>query len=165
MITRYGLISLLTRGLPLGLTLGVSSNRSQTMKHEVRTFQVTGIHCGGCAGKIRRRLAEISGVHDVDVDVASGRVAVTQHGVAADEIIAAIAEAGYDAALAETDDEQSQPDAGDEPSEPPACHLPDSDTDVDADVSARAASAPEGLQLSISGATCASCVRTIEKAL
>src|SRR5690606_20826083 len=69
------------------------------------------------------------------------------------------------AALAETDDEQSQPDAGDEPSEPPACHLPDSDTGVDADVSARAASAPEGLQLSISGATCASCVRTIEKAL
>src|SRR5690606_2736529 len=113
----------------------------------------------------RRRLAELSGVHDVDIDVASGRVAVTQHGVAADEIIAAIAEAGYDAALAEADDEQSQPDAGDEPSESAACHLPDADKDVDADAGDSAAYAPEGLQLSISGATCASCVRTIEKAL
>lgn len=135
------------------------------MKHEVRTFQVTGMHCGGCAGKIRRRLAEISGVQDVDVDVASGRVAVTQHDVTADEIIAAIAEAGYDAALAEVDDEQSQPDAGDEPSESAACHLPDSATDVDAGAGDSAAYAPESLQLSISGATCASCVRTIEKAL
>ena len=131
------------------------------MKHEIRTFQVTGMHCGGCAGKIRRRLAEISGVHDVDVDVASGRVAVAQHGVAAEEIIAAIAEAGYDAASADVDDGQSQPDADDEPSESAACHLPDDEDDA----GSSAASAPEGLQLTISGATCASCVRTIEKAL
>ena len=122
------------------------------MKHEVRTFQVAGMHCGGCAGKIRRRLAEISGVHDVDVDVASGRVVVAQHGVAADEIIAAIAEAGYDAAPADVDDGQSQPDADDEPSESAACHLPDDEDDA----GGSAASAQEGLQLSISGATCAS---------
>src|SRR5690606_41563238 len=97
MMTQYGLISLLTRGLPLGLTLGVLTNRSQTMKHEIRTFQVTGMHCGGCAGKIRRRLAEISGVHDGDVDVASGRAAEAQHGGAGGEATAAIAGAGGDA--------------------------------------------------------------------
>lgn len=119
------------------------------MKHEVQIFQVTGMHCGGCAGKVRRRLAEISGVHEVEVDVASGRVAVTQQGVAANEIVAAIAEAGYDATLAGAED-----DPADEASAP-ACHVSDADAD---------ATSAE-LQLSISGATCASCVRTIENAL
>lgn len=122
------------------------------MNSNIQYFQVSGMHCGGCAGKIRKRLDALQGVRDVSVDVASGRVAVSGQDVTREAIIAAIAEAGYVAepAAAEAGDASEEEGAADAPH---ACPLPDP------------GSPGEGLQLAITGATCASCVRTIEKAL
>lgn len=38
------------------------------------TFKVNGMHCGGCANKIKTSVSGLSIEHDLSVDVASGSV-------------------------------------------------------------------------------------------
>ncbi len=121
------------------------------MEHHTLHFNVTGMRCGGCANKVRRRLGEITGVHFVEVDVAGGRVSVAQDKVDAAELVAAINELGFQATPQHDSHPDDQPPA--DAAEADACPLPEADANTD------------GVQLAISGATCASCVRTIEKAL
>lgn len=39
-------------------------------------LKVNGMHCGGCAGKIKKSLEDLKIQHTVDVDVESGHVKI-----------------------------------------------------------------------------------------
>ena len=66
------------------------------MGQSTSTYSVTGMTCDHCVGAVRTEVANLPGVAQVDVDLASGRVTVTS-----DEpldkaaVRAAVAEAGY----------------------------------------------------------------------
>jgi copper chaperone CopZ len=60
------------------------------------TYTVSGMTCGGCAKAVTRHVSAVAGVTGVEVDVASGTVAVTSNTpVEAGDIRAAVEEAGY----------------------------------------------------------------------
>ena len=59
-------------------------------------WTVTGMTCEHCAASVREEIQEIAGVEAVDVDVASGAVAVTSaEPVERAAVEAAVVEAGY----------------------------------------------------------------------
>lgn len=61
-------------------------------------YQVTGMSCGHCESAIRNELSEISGVTDIEVSAATGRLAVTSDREVDDAaVLAAVDEAGYTA--------------------------------------------------------------------
>jgi len=64
-----------------------------------RTYSVVGMHCDHCVTSVREEVSEIAGVTDVDVDLASGRLAVTGENFSDDDVRAAVAEAGYEVAV------------------------------------------------------------------
>ena len=59
------------------------------------TYRVTGMTCDHCARAVTSEVEEIAGVTAVEVDVAAGTVAVEGEGVSAEQVAAAIDEAGY----------------------------------------------------------------------
>ncbi len=64
----------------------------------IQEFAVTGMSCGHCESAIRQEVGALAGVTGVDVSAATGRLAVTtEQPVTAEQIIAAVDEAGYDA--------------------------------------------------------------------
>jgi copper chaperone CopZ len=63
-----------------------------------RTYTVQGMTCSHCALSVTEEVSEVAGVRDVDVDLASGRLAVDGDGFSDDAIRAAVAEAGYEVA-------------------------------------------------------------------
>lgn len=59
-------------------------------------YTVSGMTCGGCAGKVKDRVGGIAGVSGVEVDLGSGRVTVTGAGPVDDaEVRGVITGAGY----------------------------------------------------------------------
>ncbi len=60
-----------------------------------KAYTVTGMTCGHCVSSVTSEVSKIEGVQAVDVDLASGRVAVTGDGFADDQVRAAVDEAGY----------------------------------------------------------------------
>ena len=64
-----------------------------------RTYTVTGMTCQHCVASVREEVGELPGVTAVDVDLESGRLAVTGSDVRDADVAAAVAAAGY--ALAE----------------------------------------------------------------
>ncbi|MEH1098068.1 heavy-metal-associated domain-containing protein [Micromonospora sp. CPCC 205561] len=61
------------------------------------TYQVQGMTCGHCASAVSAEVGAITGVSDVQVDVAAGRVTVTSESpLDTDTVRAAVDEAGYD---------------------------------------------------------------------
>ena len=65
---------------------------------ETITYTVPGIHCGHCAQSIKEEVSEVGGVEAVDVDVDAKVVTIRGEQLADDNLRAAIAEAGYEAA-------------------------------------------------------------------
>jgi copper chaperone CopZ len=64
-----------------------------------QTYTVTGMTCGHCAQAVTTELAALPGVDDVQVDVATGAVAVTSAAPLAEpDVRAAVDEAGYELA-------------------------------------------------------------------
>jgi len=61
-----------------------------------KTYTVTGMTCAHCVLSVREEVAEVDGVERVDVDLATGRVAVRGDGVDDAAVAAAVAEAGYE---------------------------------------------------------------------
>ncbi|WP_417214172.1 heavy metal translocating P-type ATPase [Alcanivorax sp.] len=112
------------------------------MPTRTQTLPVSGATCKGCSRTINAALEQITGVESVTVDLHAQQVTVT--GTASRSALQdALVQAGYG-----TDDDQHEQDA----------HCRDKPE--------KAAVTPaQSVQLSISGATCASCVRTIENAL
>lgn len=63
------------------------------------TYTVTGMTCGHCAQAVTTELTALSGVDDVQVDVASGAVTVTSAAPLDEaDVRAAVDEAGYELA-------------------------------------------------------------------
>lgn len=63
---------------------------------ETTTYTVTGMTCAHCVASVTEEVSEISGVQDVQVDLASGAVAVTSNQpVSAEAVKAAVEDAGY----------------------------------------------------------------------
>lgn len=62
-------------------------------------FRAEGFSCPSCVGKIEKRVGRLDGVQAVSVKFASGRVEVDHDAAIAtkDDIVAAIAQAGYTA--------------------------------------------------------------------
>jgi copper chaperone len=60
-----------------------------------KTYNVTGMTCGHCVAAVTEEVAEVAGVADVEVDLASGRVTVRGEGFDDADIKAAVSEAGY----------------------------------------------------------------------
>lgn len=60
------------------------------------TFDVTGMTCGCCAGKVRDRVGEVAGVRTVDVDVPAGLVTITAtQPIRRDAVADAVEKAGF----------------------------------------------------------------------
>jgi copper chaperone len=62
------------------------------------TYTVRGMTCGHCVSSVREEVSEVAGVQSVDVDLATGRLAVTGDGFDDAAIGAAVEEAGYELA-------------------------------------------------------------------
>jgi copper chaperone len=64
-----------------------------------QTYTVTGMTCGHCVQAITEEIEKLPGVTGVDVDLASGRVAVrSEQELDAGAVAAAVDEAGYQVA-------------------------------------------------------------------
>ncbi len=60
------------------------------------SYTVTGMTCEHCAHAVSAEIGQLEGVHQVDVDVATGEVAVaSDRPLDADAVAAAVDEAGY----------------------------------------------------------------------
>jgi copper ion binding protein len=60
------------------------------------TYTVTGMTCGHCVSSVTEEISEIDGVQVVDVELATGQVAVTsKEPLSTDVVRAAVTEAGY----------------------------------------------------------------------
>ncbi|GIE96197.1 heavy-metal-associated domain-containing protein [Paractinoplanes rishiriensis] len=65
------------------------------------TYTVTGMTCSHCVQAVTGELSALPGVAAVQVDLASGAVTVTSEApLAADDVRAAVDEAGYELATA-----------------------------------------------------------------
>ena len=67
---------------------------------ETTQVKITGMVCDACAGHVQRSLSAVPGVQSVRVDRAAGSAAVRHTGVNGDELLAAVARAGYEAEVA-----------------------------------------------------------------
>jgi copper chaperone CopZ len=60
------------------------------------TYTVSGMTCEHCVASVTEELAELPGVQQVDVVLASGAVTVTSdRELGTDEVLTAVTEAGY----------------------------------------------------------------------
>jgi copper chaperone len=60
-------------------------------------YTVYGMTCDHCVRSVTEEVSEVAGVDQVEVELASGRLAVTGSGYSDDAVKAAVAEAGYEA--------------------------------------------------------------------
>lgn len=60
-----------------------------------KNYLVEGMTCEHCVASVEEEISEVDGTQGVDVDLASGNVAVTGEGFSDGSIIAAVEEAGY----------------------------------------------------------------------
>lgn len=61
-------------------------------------FQVTGMHCGGCANTVRQQVEQVPGVRDLTVDPVTGTLSIeADQPLDAAAVIAAVEQAGYEA--------------------------------------------------------------------
>ncbi|MEG7363711.1 heavy-metal-associated domain-containing protein [Pseudomonas citronellolis] len=65
----------------------------------MQAFSVKGMSCGHCVRVITQAIQARDGAAEVQVDLAGGEVRVASR-LAAEEVLAAIREEGYEAALA-----------------------------------------------------------------
>jgi copper ion binding protein len=68
------------------------------MRNETQTaqFTVTGMTCGHCVASVTEEVSDISGVTDVEVDLATGALSVTSDQPLSEaDVKAAVEEAGY----------------------------------------------------------------------
>ena len=61
------------------------------------TFTVTGMTCGHCEASVREEVSAVAGVEQIEVDAARGTLVVVGNSVDDATVLAAVAEAGYQA--------------------------------------------------------------------
>ena len=73
-------------------TMGTPSTVSSVQN----TYTVTGMTCGHCVASVTEEVTELAGVHDVVVDLESGRLSFASDQPIARELVdAAVSEAGF----------------------------------------------------------------------
>lgn len=65
-------------------------------------LQIDGMHCGNCVGRVTRALAALPAVKVEEVKVGSAMVGVDGRQTGADDLIGAVAQAGYSARVVNT---------------------------------------------------------------
>ena len=60
-----------------------------------KNYRVEGMTCENCAASVEDEISIIAGTQGVDIDIESGRVAVTGEGFSDEQIAEAIANAGF----------------------------------------------------------------------
>jgi copper chaperone len=61
------------------------------------SYTVKGMTCAHCVASVTEEVGELSGVRNVDVDLATGRVTIaSDEPIPADQVAAAVTEAGYE---------------------------------------------------------------------
>lgn len=66
-----------------------------------KTLNVTGMMCQHCVAHVKKALEGVDGVSSVDVNLEAGTATVeAAEGVADDALVAAVVDAGYEAAVA-----------------------------------------------------------------
>ena len=80
---------------------------------EIKTFPIKGMHCASCVRVIEKSLSKLKGVSSATVNLATESASVTyDHGTVTDEdLVSAVANAGYKAILSQTlqtEDEQKK---------------------------------------------------------
>ena len=68
------------------------------MTSDQRSYIVDGMTCSHCVLSVREDVSEVPGVAEVDVELETGRLTVTGHGLDDEAIRVAVAEAGYQVA-------------------------------------------------------------------
>ncbi|HVI52318.1 MAG TPA: heavy metal-associated domain-containing protein [Candidatus Sulfotelmatobacter sp.] len=63
-------------------------------------FNITGMRCGGCSGRVKRLIEELLPGADVDIDLSSGAVRVEHPAIEPAAVIRAVSDAGFGAELA-----------------------------------------------------------------
>ena len=61
-----------------------------------RVYTVEGMSCAHCQAAVAEEVAAVPGVSEVEVDLATGRLAVRGQGFEDEAVVAAVVEAGYD---------------------------------------------------------------------
>ncbi|MEQ5766467.1 heavy metal translocating P-type ATPase [Halomonas sp. H33-56] len=126
---------------------------------EEHQFQVTGMSCQGCVGRMRRAIQEHDAEAQVEGDPGSGTLSVASC-LGADELAALLSQAGYPAEASGTD-EQIASDSTTTPQAP--AEAPSLQEEPSASLQEEP-SAPSQ-RLAIQGMTCAGCVASVQKAL
>src|SRR5690606_8718367 len=130
------------------------------------TIGVSGATCGGCARKIRLSLEEVPGVSRITVNLADQQVKV--EGTAEPEaMLEAIRANGYGAELLASVAPEVPPSPAPNVEEAPAGSFSDTHEPMSQETAPAVAPAADVplVNLAITGATCAACVRRIEGAL
>lgn len=70
--------------------------REENRQLTVKTYSVPEISCGHCKSAIESELAVLKGVDSVEVNVEAKTVTVAFREIAESDVVAAIAEAGYE---------------------------------------------------------------------
>lgn len=147
------------------------------------TLSISGASCQGCAKKIRNALEPLTGSTDlVEVDLENQTVALPD-GIDAGEAARIVTETGYPAEPVQTEGEEDSDGQSDKPEsccasqKASSCHgTPSAGKTGEAEAKAdspqdshdqehKSTDNRDQVVLSVTGATCASCVNTIEKAL
>ena len=63
-----------------------------------KTYTVTGMSCAHCVLSVREEVGEVAGIEVLDVDLATGRLAVRGDAIDDASIAEAVADAGYEVA-------------------------------------------------------------------
>ncbi|KJZ17591.1 copper-transporting ATPase [Halomonas sp. S2151] len=134
---------------------------------EEHQFQVTGMSCQGCVGRMRRAIQEHDAEAQVEGDPGSGTLSVASC-LGADELAALLSQAGYPTEASATD-EQIASDSTTTPLAPAEAPSPQeaSSASPHRETSASLQEAPSApsQRLAIQGMTCAGCVASVQKAL
>jgi Cu+-exporting ATPase len=128
-------------------------------------LSISGASCQGCARKIRSALEPLTGNADsVKVNLEQQTVSLPD-GIDTNEAARVVTEAGYPASPIGDSSGHDQSPENDH------CHADKNQSDADSghqpeqDTAGSPATDDDQIQLAVTGATCASCVNTIEKAL
>ncbi|WP_442488756.1 heavy metal translocating P-type ATPase [Halomonas litopenaei] len=142
---------------------------------EEHQFQVTGMSCQGCVGRMRRAIQEHDAEAQVEGDPGSGTLSVASC-LGADELAALLSQAGYPTEASATDeqiasDSAATPQAPAEapsPREAPSASLheePSASLQEEPSASLQEEPSAPSQRLAIQGMTCAGCVASVQKAL
>lgn len=70
-------------------------------KKEVVNLDVTGMHCEKCVARVKDALEGVEGVTGAEVSLENNAATVEGHGFETAALVAAVADAGFEAAVAQ----------------------------------------------------------------